>query len=252
MAPVSAPPSPAPLPPLPPMPPAVPTVCGAAREQEGPLLLGGCPDGALIDSLSFVSFGTPGGDCSTGFIEDSACSGNATRAVVEAACVGKASCALAVDKNVLNKGVDPCYGIVKALAVLVHCAGAPPPPAPTPLPPAPGLPSVLNTIHEMTRRAQLSNLWSIPTDCPQRERRGWMGDAQVSCDEAMLNFDMQAFYRKFLRDVRDDQQRGCQASAAAKFPGRCENWQDGRYNGSVADVVPYDGVGGWPGCLVVT
>ena len=34
---------------------------------------------------------------------------------------------------------------------------------------------------------------SVPTDCPQRERRGWMGDAQASCDEAMQNFDMMAF-----------------------------------------------------------
>jgi len=42
-----------------------------------------------------------------------------------------------------------------------------------------GVPDVLNKIHAMTRASQQSNLWSIPTDCPQRERRGWMGDAQV-------------------------------------------------------------------------
>ena len=77
-----------------------------------------------------------------------------------------------------------------------------------------------------------------------------MGDAQVSCDEAMLNFDMQAFYRKFLRDVRDDQLRGCQGVSGIERTGRCGGWQDGRYNGSVADVVPYDGVGAWPGCPV--
>jgi hypothetical protein len=47
----------------------------------------------------------------------------------------------------------------------------------------------------------------IPTDCPQRERRGWMGDAQASSDEAMLNFRMDAFYASFLQDIRDDQLR---------------------------------------------
>lgn len=66
-------------------------------------------------------------------------------------------------------------------------------------------PDVLNGIHRLTRYAQLSNLWSIPTDCPQRERRGWMGDAQVSSDGAMRMLDMHAFYRTFLDHIRDDQ-----------------------------------------------
>ena len=30
-------------------------------------------------------------------------------------------------------------------------------------------PDVLNKIHAMARASQTSNLWSIPTDCPQRE-----------------------------------------------------------------------------------
>ena len=68
-----------------------------------------------------------------------------------------------------------------------------------------GTADVLNGIHRLTRYAQLSNLWSIPTDCPQRERRGWMGDAQVSSDGAMRMLDMQAFYRNFLDHIRDDQ-----------------------------------------------
>lgn len=42
-----------------------------------------------------------------------------------------------------------------------------------------GTPNVLNRIHSLAQFSQLSNLWSIPTDCPQRERRGWTGDSQV-------------------------------------------------------------------------
>ena len=37
--------------------------------------------------------------------------------------------------------------------------------------------NVLNRIHKSVRYSSLSNLWSIPTDCPQREKRGWTGDA---------------------------------------------------------------------------
>lgn len=46
---------------------------------------------------------------------------------------------------------------------------------------------------------------SIPTDCPQRERRGWLGDAQLSAETTLNNFDMGAPYTKFLRDIRDAQ-----------------------------------------------
>jgi len=42
--------------------------------------------------------------------------------------------------------------------------------------------------------AQRSNLMGYPMDCPQRdERLGWFGDALVSMEEAMFNFDMPVF-----------------------------------------------------------
>jgi len=65
---------------------------------------------------------------------------------------------------------------------------------------------ILNDIQRLIRWTQLNNLMSIPTDCNQRdEREGWMGDAQLSAEEAMLNFDMAAFYTNFIRDMRDNQ-----------------------------------------------
>jgi len=65
---------------------------------------------------------------------------------------------------------------------------------------------ILNDIQRLIRWTQLNNLMSIPTDCNQRdEREGWMGDAQLSAEEAMVNFDMAAFYTNFVRNMRDDQ-----------------------------------------------
>jgi alpha-L-rhamnosidase len=65
---------------------------------------------------------------------------------------------------------------------------------------------ILNDLQRLIRWTQLNNLMSIPTDCNQRdEREGWMGDAQLSAEEAMMNFDMAAFYTNFVRDMRDDQ-----------------------------------------------
>ncbi len=66
--------------------------------------------------------------------------------------------------------------------------------------------SLINHIHRNVLWGQLSNLMSVPTDCPQRdERMGWMGDAQLSAEEAIYNFDMAGFYTKWLEDIRDSQ-----------------------------------------------
>ncbi len=66
--------------------------------------------------------------------------------------------------------------------------------------------TLLNQIHKIIRWSDLTNLHSVPTDCDQRnERQGWMGDAQVSAEGMLLNFDMAAFYTNFLRDIRDVQ-----------------------------------------------
>ncbi len=66
--------------------------------------------------------------------------------------------------------------------------------------------SLINSIHKNVLWGQLSNLMSIPTDCPQRdERMGWLGDAQLVAEEAIYNFDMAGFYTKWLQDISDSQ-----------------------------------------------
>jgi alpha-L-rhamnosidase len=65
---------------------------------------------------------------------------------------------------------------------------------------------VLNQLQRIIVWGQKSNLHSVPTDCCQRdERMGWMGDAQGTAEEALMNFDMGAFYTNFIRDIRDVQ-----------------------------------------------
>ncbi|MGD1010882.1 MAG: family 78 glycoside hydrolase catalytic domain [Candidatus Aminicenantales bacterium] len=65
---------------------------------------------------------------------------------------------------------------------------------------------ILNRLQRIITWGQKTNLHSIPTDCDQRdERMGWMGDAQGTAEEAMMNFDMAAFYTNFVRDIRDVQ-----------------------------------------------
>ena len=71
----------------------------------------------------------------------------------------------------------------------------------------------LSTDNEMVNKlisnilwGQRGNLLSIPTDCPQRdERQGWTADTQVYSKTGMLNSSLEAFYRKWMQDMRDGQ-----------------------------------------------
>lgn len=65
--------------------------------------------------------------------------------------------------------------------------------------------SMVEKFLQNTLWSQKSNFVDIPTDCPQREKSGWTGDAQVFVETASYLADTAAFYRKWLRDVRDCQ-----------------------------------------------
>lgn len=62
--------------------------------------------------------------------------------------------------------------------------------------------SILDQIQHNIWWGQSSNLMSVPTDCDQRdERLGWMADGHLSAEEAAHNFDVSAFYTKWVRDM---------------------------------------------------
>ena len=66
--------------------------------------------------------------------------------------------------------------------------------------------SMVNQLFSNLRWGQRGNYISIPTDCPQRdERLGWMGDAQVFIRTGSFNFDVAAFFTKWMQDVEDAQ-----------------------------------------------
>lgn len=75
---------------------------------------------------------------------------------------------------------------------------------------------VLNRIWNATRQSYLSNLHSIPTDCPQREKNGWTADAHISVDLGLLNYDAITVYEKWMDDFINNQ----------------------RYKGDITGIVP--------------
>lgn len=86
--------------------------------------------------------------------------------------------------------------------------------------------SLINQLQQNITWGQKGNFLDIPTDCPQRdERLGWTGDAQVFFNTAAFNRDVQAFFRKWLTDLRAEQ------LANGGIPGIVPNiWGEGEQN----------------------
>jgi hypothetical protein len=89
-------------------------VCGTAAEGDSVTLR--CPEGQVIDSVVFASYGTPSGDC--GSFASGDCHAASSETTVSSLCVGRAACTVAAINGSFG---DPCRSVVKDLAVEVSC-----------------------------------------------------------------------------------------------------------------------------------
>ncbi len=64
----------------------------------------------------------------------------------------------------------------------------------------------LNQLYSNIIWGQKGNYLEVPTDCPQRdERMGWTGDTQFFIPTAAFNFDVAAFFSRWLTTCEDNQ-----------------------------------------------
>lgn len=98
---------------------------------------------------------------------------------------------------------------------------------------------MLNQIHEASVRSTLTNYHGIPTDCPHREQNGWTGDALVSLDQSLMNFDMEKAYEKWLHDFKDAQRTSGQLPGIIPSAGWGYNWGSGPAWDSVIIQIPW-------------
>ncbi len=69
---------------------------------------------------------------------------------------------------------------------------------------------LLNRFVDATRWSAKNNSADLPTDCPTRERHGWLGDAQIFVTTASYLFNYLPFARKYENDICDAQHKnGC-------------------------------------------
>ncbi len=98
---------------------------------------------------------------------------------------------------------------------------------------------LLDWIYKAGIYSFLSNYHGIPTDCPHREKHGWTGDANMSCNYATALFDMKQAYKKWLIDIIDTQRPSGQICSIAPTNGFGYNWGPGPAFDSALFFIPY-------------
>ncbi|WP_447640945.1 MULTISPECIES: family 78 glycoside hydrolase catalytic domain [Chitinophagaceae] len=99
---------------------------------------------------------------------------------------------------------------------------------------------VINNIHRATKASYLANLFGYPTDCPQREKNGWTGDAHIAIETGLYNFDAITIYEKWLADMRDEQQPNGTLPSIVPTDGWGYEWGNGPDWTSAVAIIPWN------------
>ena len=64
---------------------------------------------------------------------------------------------------------------------------------------------VINQVHKIVDRAVQSNMYSVMTDCPHREKLGWLEQTHLVFGTVMRNYDVAAYARNVVRNIAEAQ-----------------------------------------------
>jgi alpha-L-rhamnosidase len=99
---------------------------------------------------------------------------------------------------------------------------------------------LLNQIYNATNGSYLSNLFGYPTDCPQREKNGWTGDAHIASEVGLYNYDVITIYEKWMADHRDEQQPNGVLPSIIPTDGWGYEWGNGPDWTSTIAIIPWN------------
>lgn len=94
----------------------------------------------------------------------------------------------------------------------------------------------LNQLQHNIEWSEISNMCSVPTDCPQREKVGWTGDIQVFARTGCFNYDLKNFLERWLDNMRLDQQENGEIPVAVpnfKHQDRLQRMMSGTNSSAV-------------------
>jgi len=100
--------------------------------------------------------------------------------------------------------------------------------------------TLVNRLWAATNNSYLSNFMGYPTDCPQREKNGWTGDAHIAVETGLYNFNGIKVYEKWMADHRDEQQPNGVLPSIVPTDGWGYEWGNGPDWTSTIALIPWN------------
>jgi hypothetical protein len=99
---------------------------------------------------------------------------------------------------------------------------------------------LFNRIHTLVRWAQRSNMMSVMTDCPHRERLGWIEQLHLNGPSLRYEFDLARLFTKAMNDMADSQlDNGLIPDIAPEYTVMKDGFRDSPEWGSAFIIVPW-------------
>ncbi len=99
---------------------------------------------------------------------------------------------------------------------------------------------IMTKTHHLIEMAERSNMQAVLTDCPQREKLGWLEQDHLCGPSLLYNFDMTALVPKIIRDITDAQRpNGMVPTTAPQYVSFGNLFDDSPEWGSTLVILPF-------------
>lgn len=100
--------------------------------------------------------------------------------------------------------------------------------------------TLFNQIFELINWGIKSNMASVATDCPHREKLGWLEQTYLIGPSMHYNFNIHSFYRKIVGDMMDSQlESGLVPDIAPEYVPFNKGFRDSPEWGSASIIIPW-------------
>ena len=100
--------------------------------------------------------------------------------------------------------------------------------------------TLMTQTHRLIERAERSNMQAVLTDCPHREKLGWLEQAHLCGPSLLYNYDMTTLVPKIIRDIVDTQKpNGMVPTTAPQYVSFGNLFDDSPEWGSTLIILPF-------------
>jgi len=99
---------------------------------------------------------------------------------------------------------------------------------------------LFNKTHALIKNAVKSNMQAVFTDCPHREKLGWLEETHLNGPGLLYNWDLTQFFPKVMQDIKDSQQPGGMVpNIAPEYVVFVDDFRDSPEWGIASILVPW-------------